>query len=622
MLVKPIWDTKKLIVANGLGAGHTMRPDSVPTSEGICMPLVKALLAAPLLCILAACSAASGNSDSANAGGPVTTNGTAVAAAPTTTTTSSANLGMNLASIDYWNGSRPFSNLIYGSAFSMAVPGAAPQDIPAQYFDPSGWVKALPTGYKAIKVLSIPVASADITCTFVGNGTINVIGPVSNVVQGTGKTTFHYTSSYPSVQWATLIFDVDPTNYIKNIDCRETGSSTTTDLDPTFVNAVKGYKIIRFLGWMPSTIDNSGNQAPFPTPTITWATRNKPGYGDYTGHDGVPVEVMVELANQAGVDPWFSLPWNADDDYITQFATYVRDNLAAGRKVYVENSNEVWNWGFNVSHQAANEGAAENLPSSDGGAYQQAMERYAEKTAHVMGIWSTVFAGQTNRLVRVGAFQNASPYWVDHTMAYNNFANSVDAVATAPYWAFMQSDYTGQSLDDIMNTILPAQITQTLGLAAQNKQTATKYGKRYITYEGGQHVVLPNNIPLLTQIEQDSRMYGLYKSYITGWNSQAGGDDLVLTDLAGPINGSGAWGLTGWVGQSVSLSATPKMQAVIEFLGLSTTTASTATYQTCPDGSVILSTSTCPTTSGSTSGSTGSSSGGLKKGKVRTTAVA
>jgi hypothetical protein len=606
MPVKRIWDSKNLIVANDFIAGNRVRTEAALVRERDSMRLAGPLFAAPLLWLLAACSSAADPSTT-NTSAPVTTNGTAVApVTSTTTSTATTNIGVNTATIQYWGGSRPFVNLIYGSGWSMQSNTSSAQDIPQEYFDANGWVKSLPAGYHASKVLSIPASSADIVCTYTGNGLLNVGGPVSNVVQSTGKTTFHYNSSYPAVQWASVYFDVDPSNYVRNINCHEAGSTATSNIAPEFVSAVKGFQIIRFMGWVPAVIDNP--------PSITWATRNKPGDGDYTGHDGVPVEEMVDLANQANVDPWFSIPWNADDDYVIKFATYVRDHLAAGHKVYVENSNEVWNWAYPVTRQAANEGAAEGLPSAAGGDFQLVIERYAEKTQHLMQLWSNVFAGQTNRLVRVAAFQNAQPYWTDYGMGYNNLSSSVDAVSTAPYWAFMPNEYTGQSLDSIMGSILPSKITEVLGVAAQNKQIAAKYGKRYIAYEGGQHVIL-SNLSFLGQIERDARMYDLYKSYINGWNSQAGGDSLVLTNLQGPIASSGAWGMQEWIGQPVGLSTTPKLQAVREFLGVATTSASSSTaYQTCSDGTVILATSACPTSTTSGSGSSGLKKGAAKRG--------
>jgi hypothetical protein len=593
-MVQPFAGNQKVNLANGLRAAHSTRRILIPARERTSMKFGGMLFAAPFVCLLAACGSASSQTNNTSAGTPVT--GNAVAAPEIAVSTS--NIAVNSSTISYWGGSRPFVNLIYGSAFTMGPKaGGSPQAIPAEYFDSNGWVKALPTGYNAVKTLSIPVTSADIVCNYTGNAYINVIGPVSNIVRSTGSVSFHYTSNYPSTQWATIYYDVDPTNYVRNIDCREAGLTTSSAFDQSFVDALKGYQIFRFMGWVPEVINNSGIQSAFPSPTITWATRNKPGDGDYLGHDGVPVELMVALANQANIDPWFSIPWNADDDYITRFATYVRDNLAPGRRVYVENSNEVWNWAYSVTRQAAAEGAAEGLP---GNTFAQVTERYSEKTQHVMQIWSNVFAGQMNRLVRVYAFQNAQPYYGDLGLKYNNTYQYVDAFSTAPYWAFMQNEYTGQSLDDIMNTILPGKITETIGLAAQNKAVAQKYGLRYIAYEAGQHVVLPNNLDLLKQIERDPRMYDLYKSYINGWNSQAGGDSLVLTNLQGPIGSWGAWGMVEYIGQPISLSTTPKMQAVREFLGTTvasdtTTSTTTTSTQVCPDGSIISATSTCPT---------------------------
>src|SRR5207253_8214123 len=113
--------------------------------------------------------------------------------------------------------------------------------------------------------------------------------------------------------------------------------------------------------------------------------------------DGVPVETIVETANELGLDPWVTVPWNADDDYITRFATYIRDNSTPGHKVYVEVSNEVWNGGYPVATQATNEAKAEGLPSADGTGSGGNLERYAEKTKQVMTIWSSVFSSQMNR---------------------------------------------------------------------------------------------------------------------------------------------------------------------------------------------------------------------------------
>jgi hypothetical protein len=620
MAASPLWGVDNYRLANGLNAQQSICPASAGVREGNEMASLKSLTALPLLCALAACSSANGAPN--QAAGAKTAN--AVAATSLSTTNPTAfKVGTVLATIQYWDGSRPFENLIYGGGWQMASDTTGATPLPAQYLDANGWVKSLPIGYRVFRPLSSPLAGGNFVCNYQGNGSsLQVGGPtVTNVSGSAGQISFTITAGYPNNQLAYLQYTVDPTNYVRNIDCREVSASTTATFAPEFMSTINGFKTLRFVKWMPSVESNSDISTAFPTPTITWATRNKPGDGDYTTNDGVPVEVMVALANQAGANPWFNMPWNADDDYVTRFATYVRDNLAPGQQVYVETSNEVWNPGYWVYHQAAAEGFQEGLPSDIGGEFQEAAERYGEKTAHVMQIWSNVFAGQMSRLVRVYSFQNVQPYYGEMGLKYA--MPNVDAYATAPYFAFMQSDYTGQTLDQIMNTVLPAKITETLNYAAQDKTLAQKYGLRYVTYEGGQHVVLPNNQALLTQIEHDSRMYDLYTSYISQWQSQFG-DELTLFAMTGGISNFGAWGMTEYNGQPIS--ETPKLRAVQAFLGLSTTTttSTTPTTQICPDGTQIPLTSTCPVTS-TTGGTTTPTTGKKKaigKGSKSGTAIA
>jgi hypothetical protein len=123
-------------------------------------------------------------------------------------------------------------------------------------------------------------------------------------------------------------------------------------------------------------------------------------------------------------------------------------------------------------------------------------------------------------------------------------------------------DDKGQSLDQIMDTVLPARIEETLNWAAKQKAIAKKYGKRYIAYEGGQHVWLNKNADLVAQIERDPRMAKLYSSYIRRWNSKVG-DTLTLFCLTGDISTAG-FGLVEYAGQPVSQA--PKMRAVRSFL--------------------------------------------------------
>jgi hypothetical protein len=426
-------------------------------------------------------------------------------------------------------------------------------EVPPASVDSNGWVKSVPAGYQVIRRLSAPLVGGNFVCAYQGTGTLNISGgSVSNVTTTAGETRFTVATTYPSPQAATLSYAVNTSNYIRNIDCREDKAPNSEVLAPEFVSTLSTFKTVRFMKWQTATEGN------WP---VSWASRNKPGDGDYTRNDGVPIEILVQAANQAGADLWVTIPWNAEDDYITRFAKYVRDNLTAGHKVYVEVSNEVWNGSSPVASQATNEAKSEGLPSATGSGTGGNLERYAEKTKQVMAIWSAVFARQTARLVRVASFQHVSPYFSEHLLNYENFHASLDAVATAPYFGYEVTDR--MSLDQIMGA-LPNDVTTAVDFGIQQKTIAQKFGLRYITYEAGQSVVLPNNTTLEREVERDQRMYDIYRQFLTRWQMQIG-DSINLFALDGQIGRYGGWGLAEYVGQPIT--QTPKLRAVQEFLG-------------------------------------------------------
>jgi len=72
--------------------------------------------------------------------------------------------------------------------------------------------------------------------------------------------------------------------------------------------------------------------------------------------NGMSVEYMVQLANDLNANPWFNMPHMADDDFVRNFATYVRDHLKPGLTAYVEWSNEIWNFGWGTANGTATAG--------------------------------------------------------------------------------------------------------------------------------------------------------------------------------------------------------------------------------------------------------------------------
>jgi hypothetical protein len=82
---------------------------------------------------------------------------------------------------------------------------------------------------------------------------------------------------------------------------------------------------------------------------INWSDRRTPAnfYKDngQGAKGGMPLEFQVGLLNAANKPGWLNISELATDDYITQYATYVANNLAVGLHAVFELSNERWNTG-------------------------------------------------------------------------------------------------------------------------------------------------------------------------------------------------------------------------------------------------------------------------------------
>jgi len=123
---------------------------------------------------------------------------------------------------------------------------------------------------------------------------------------------------------------------------------------------------------------------------------DRPRVDDFTyARKGVPLPVMLALVNELQTDLWVNMPHLADDDYVTQFAVAVREGLAPAQKVYVEYSNEVWNWQFTQTKWADAQ-AMRRWGQRDAGT-----QFYALRAAQVVQIWSSVFGADASRLVNV-----------------------------------------------------------------------------------------------------------------------------------------------------------------------------------------------------------------------------
>ncbi len=480
---------------------------------------------------------------------PVATPTPTPAATPTTTAGRSNRLGVNVAPSIYYNTERVFANLAQASG-AWKDPNAGWGIMAANKLNAYGF--PITGGVLALNVPQPVWSGKDVavTCTWLGSGSVRIDGD-ARASGANNRVSFTWVGSKGKTRPNILVYVTGATASapFRGLDCREPGLAVTGQFDQRYVDDMKPFGVLRYLDWS----NTNGNPA-----SVTWTNRSTL---DKSGVDGTAIENQIDLANATGSDPWFTIAYNADETYVRNIAKLVHDRMAPGRRAYFELSNEVWNFAFPVATQALNEGIAEKLSTDK---YSNGLMRYAEKSIWMHKLLTQAFADNPSRLVRVVSAQNDNSFTARTIMSFRDTANWVDALATAPY--FGHSFYTGANANvtDLSKlfTALEATRVNALAKARENKAVADKYGKRYITYEAGQHVIAPTaKAPLDAALQRSPLMYDMYKRYIADWKAQMG-DVMTLYSATGPLGQSGSWGMREYAGQP--LAQTPKLRAALE----------------------------------------------------------
>ncbi len=506
-------------------------------------------------------------------------------------------MGINLSLIRYFSSQQPF---IDGFKFSQSWVTQTPsiwntREDDLLDLDSNGWVKSLPMDEAGIQYTQVG------TLLFRQQETY-LPGRYVVLYEGEGTLTYRFDAqknealSTPGRD----IIDVTPSNSgifigITETDPNQTGDyirdirvvpesqeflATTTLFNPEFIEKIQPFKTLRYMDWMET---NDSQQK-------DWADRPKPEDARYS-EIGVPVEIMVELANETDTDAWFNMAHMATDDYVANFARYVKDNLEPDLKIYVEYSNEVWNGIFDqnqwVMDRAEQEFANSNLNFIDW---------YSRRTTEVVEIWENVFGADSERIIGVMGAQSANPYTgrtaLDYRWSNTELSRSdtdIDAVAIAPYFgryiglpenrATLES-WT-QDSDGGLSKLFQ-EITQggLLGNSPEGgalaqayreieayNEIATEENVQLLAYEGGQHLAgvrgLENNqaiVDLFIAANRDPRMGNIYRDYLAQW-SNLGGDVFVHYSDIRAHDKWGSWGVL----ESVYQDSSPKYDALVDF---------------------------------------------------------
>jgi len=316
-------------------------------------------------------------------------------------------------------------------------------------------------------------------------------------------------------------------NHVRNIRFLMPGTELTYESQPwseEWLTKLEPFSTFRFMDW--GLTNNSDLRH--------WSDRPLVEYATYTTK-GIPYEWMIDICNSREADAWVCVPHQASDDYITQMATMFRDEMNPDQKIYVEYSNEVWNWIFWQAHYGL-DSLDQNLSWP---------ERLAPRIGHVLNIWESVFGNEADdRLVCVLGTQHA---WFDignriyQQLEVEGQDHLIDAISPAAYMGLDHDPLaTLGSTATAQDVITNAQefTFDTAEYAMQgwhaHAQLAANKGKKLLYYEGGQHftpepwgTVQPYN-PALVASQADPLMYDLYQQLFDTLSALTSHETLLM----------------------------------------------------------------------------------------------
>ncbi len=307
--------------------------------------------------------------------------------------------------------------------------------------------------------------------------------------------------------------------------------------------------------------------------TLTsWSQRTTPQMATQQSVQGASWEYAIRLANTLQKDIWINIPDQADTDYVTQLAKLMHATLDPKLHVYLEYSNEVWNYSFGQAgrNQAAAEAEVASNPASplafgcadfSSCQYVWGERRIGLQAVQDGQIFQTVFGANAQAVRPVYATQMGQTYFVSlvFSMIQGTLPNPVSsylyAIAQAPYW-------TGD------NTLANLTANQELANAAANLAAvagpehdfavwATDFGLRSITYEGGPGMSGTPSLAAKVAANRSAAMGALVQKSLRQAVSSGIGLYMYYND-AGAYGQYGMWGLT----ENVLDQNTPKMNAV------------------------------------------------------------
>uniref|UniRef100_UPI004056127F fibronectin type III domain-containing protein n=1 Tax=Candidatus Electronema sp. TaxID=2698783 RepID=UPI004056127F len=526
---------------------------------------------------------AAGNVSEASAPLPVTTAEQGSGTHPN----SNSRMGMNLTGLRDYSEEQPFKD-VFKSARPWSV-GANPNALhpPQLSYDANGWITSLNGAANARAFLMISDNPGDVyemgqyVLLYDGQGTVAFEGPGVSLISSTlGRMVYNVTAA-PGVR-SVNITATTPGNHLRNIRLLPAvyeANYQENPWRPYILERWTKFKVIRFMDWM---LTNYSTQ-------VSWADRTHPEWYTYNTYkyedfmeiptkSGIPLELIIDLCNRLHADAWINVPHMASNDYITNMATLLRDNLNPDLKIYVEYSNECWNGMFDQARYCLDNGR-QTYQGQGFSDFEMQLKWYSRRSVEIFNLFESVFGG-TSRLIRTLGAQQGNSWTAQTALESESAASKTDAVAIAPYFGHeyacekyqqVKSFTLAQFFNDIKTVSMP--------MAWVNTEASIDYiksqGKMAIAYEGGQHFTggyCEDGINTFEDAQLgekflaanlDPEMGNVYKTDLDKWK-ELGGDMYCAFSAVGNYSQYGYWGVL--LSPKQNPAAAPKYQAIMQWI--------------------------------------------------------
>lgn len=416
------------------------------------------------------------------------------------------------------------------------------------------------------------------TLLWEGTGKMRVFGTLSNLAEtGPNRITFDLVPQDEGiVEVGILESDInDPVRGMHLIMPGHEATYETQPWNPVWLEKLLAFKTIRFMDWGQTNNWGRGEgDAVLDAHEFAWDERAQMDHYTWAFERGVPYEMMVKLMNDYDLDGWVCIPHRASPEYAQKMAEFFRDNLEADRHLYVEYSNEIWNWIFDQTQWLNYYGC-----ELTGTSWPEGIVPYVQRN---LDAFTTAYAGQLDRITRVVGTQ-LSFVDLSQRIANNLTPGSFDAIS--PTWYFGLNEDGDAELDAMGGSATAADIaarvrvhlpTSVQYLRDQKEQVADPLGVPLIFYEGGQHVTpYPFGVPssydnALLALQRDPLMYDLYNDWMDSLRQLQTGDEplkVMHFGFVAPRSAQfGSWGMLETMTQDTNAVYAPKYSALLNNL--------------------------------------------------------